>query len=184
MPQGEFIERVSLPGLDVLCGRAFSSNYEAVHTRRIFFIRNKYWLIADHLTGETPHQYDLRFHLTPAAWNRVNTFQTVKNTVVRTPDVALLFEKHGAVTIEPSWFAPQYGIKHRAPCVSVISEDTGTTDFYTLVMPICLQESLPSFTAKKVGATTIIEIWPDDVTEESLCWDLMDEKLENLRFGF
>ena len=180
---GEFIERVSLPNLDVLCGRAFSPNYEAVHSRRIFFIRNKYWLIADHLKGEIPHQYDLRFHLTPADWNRVNTFQTLKNTVVRTPYVALLFEKHRETTIEPSWFAPQYGIKHRAPCVSVMSDGAGTTDFYTLVMPICLKESLPSFTVKEVGVSTIIEILQGDVTEEILCWDLMDEKLENLSLG-
>ena len=64
-----------------------------------------------------------------------------------------------------------------------MSDGAGTTDFYTLVMPICLKESLPSFTVKEVGVSTIIEILQGDVTEEILCWDLMDEKLENLSLG-
>lgn len=156
--QAHFIERVSQADMDVLCGKVESPNYEAVHTRRIFFVRDEYWLIADNLRGSKPHKYDLRFHLTPAAWNHFQLLATKNNAIVRTPDVALIFEKHRQPKIEPGWFAPQYGVKHRSPCVSVVAENTPSADFYTLVAPIGLEQTLPKFEVEKDGAKTIIEI--------------------------
>ncbi len=175
-----FIERVSTSNLDVLCGKALSPNYEAVHTRRIFFIRNKLWLIVDELKGEISHRYDLRFHLTPPAWNRCTIVETQANTVVRTPDVALLFERGGDLSIEPGWFAPEYGIKHRAPCISLKAE-AKSTSFHTLVMPHCLKETLPDFAITRNGSMTTIEINHSNDVSEILSWRLNNERLEDLQ---
>lgn len=155
--QTYFIERVSQPGLDVLCGKVESPNYEAVHTRRIFFVQNEYWLIADYLRGSAAHRYDLRFHLTPAAWNHFINFKTEKNAVVRTPEVALIFEKKRAPRIEPGWFAPRYGVKQRAACVSVV-ENAISAEFYTLVAPCDIRRTLPEFCLQTHGERTSFEI--------------------------
>jgi hypothetical protein len=53
----------------MICGEVRSPVYEAVHTRRIFFVAGEYWLIIDSLSGSVPHKYDLRFHLTAEALN-------------------------------------------------------------------------------------------------------------------
>ena len=179
---GKFIERLSLPNLDVLCGAVFSPNYATIHTRKIFFIKNSFWLIHDNLHGAENHKFDLRFHLTPAAWNHCRTFQTENNAVVRTSEVALLFEKHREILIEPSWFSPAYGIKHRAPCVSVVEKDSNETDFYTLVVPLGVREVSLGFTVKKGGAKTVVEICRNDTTKEVLSWELNDDYLEDLKF--
>lgn len=177
---GTFLERLSPPGLDVLCGKALSPNYEAVHTRRVFFIRNEFWLIEDSLNGELPHRYDLRFHLTPSVWNQCSVVKTERNCIVRTPDVALLFSKEADPIIEPAWFSPQYGIKHRAPCVSVVSENTASAAFYTLIFPLCLRAALPGFSVRKHASNTVVEVGHNNGTSEILSWDLRNELLENL----
>ncbi|HEY3582365.1 MAG TPA: alginate lyase family protein, partial [Pyrinomonadaceae bacterium] len=70
LTEGRLLERVTAPDFDMLCAEAQSPAYEVVHTRRIFFIGDEYWLVIDSLRGCAPHTFDLRFHLTPAAWNR------------------------------------------------------------------------------------------------------------------
>jgi Heparinase II/III-like protein/Heparinase II/III N-terminus len=157
--RGEFIERIQTDDLDVLCGAAFSPNYDTVHTRKIYFIKNRFWLIHDNLRGAETHKFDLRFHLTPAAWNHCRAFQTETNAVVRTSEVALIFEKHRPIVIEPDWFSPNYGIKHRAPCVSIVEKNAAEADFYTLVAPINLKDDLPTFTVENSGDVTTIEIF-------------------------
>ena len=156
---GKFIERIQTDDLDVLCGAAHSPNYDAVHTRKIYFIKNRCWLIHDNLRGAAQHKFDLRFHLTPDAWNHCRAFTSEKNAVVRTNDLVLLFEPHREIVIEPGWFSPDYGIKHHAPCVSVVEKNVAETDFYTLVAPLDLREDLPSFTIANSGGETTIEIF-------------------------
>ncbi|NOT46582.1 MAG: alginate lyase family protein [Acidobacteria bacterium] len=180
--QGKFLERVSRTDLDVVCGKAVSPNYEAIHTRRIFFIRNKYWLIFDELKGEISHRYDLRFHLTPAAWNHVGIFKMRTNAVVRTPDLALIFEKDSEINVEPGWFSPQYGIKKRSPCVSV-STEAASVEFFTLVVPLNLEEKVPAFAVTRNGSSTTVSISPDNSRTEMLSWNLHDERLEDLKLA-
>jgi Heparinase II/III-like protein/Heparinase II/III N-terminus len=177
--QAHFIERISRADLDVLCGKVESPNYEAVHTRRIFFIRNEYWLIADNLRGLRLHKYDLRFHLSPAAWNHSNLLTTENNSVVRTPDIALIFDKKHAPKIEPSWFSPKYGVKHRASCVSVVEENVSSADFYTLVVPLDIKQDLPEFNVKNDGAKITFEI--SGVGEKQRARDVLTFHLKDER---
>jgi hypothetical protein len=142
LPQARLIERWSAPGFDLLCGAAQSSCYEVVHTRRIFFIANEYWIICDSLAGERPHHFDLRFHLSPEAWDRVHL---VGNTVCA-PDLALVFNRGSNLQIEPGWFAPLYGVKHKAPVASAVIEGQSSAEFVTVVMP-----SAPSRPAPKLN---------------------------------
>jgi len=131
LPQARLIERWGAPGFDLLCGTAQSSCYEVVHTRRIFFIADEYWIICDSLAGERPHRFDLRFHLAPEAWDRVHL---IGNTVCA-PDLALVFNRGSNLQIEPGWFAPLYGVKQNAPVASAVIEGQSSAEFVTVVMP-------------------------------------------------
>jgi hypothetical protein len=133
--QGRLIERLSAPGFDLLCGEALSPAYEVRHTRRIFFINGEYWLIVDQVRGNVPHRFDLRFHLAPEAWNHTRVALDDINPAVRAPGLALVFEASRQPCIEPGWVSPEYGVKHRAPVVSLIADGTHEACFFTLVMP-------------------------------------------------
>lgn len=145
LPEARFIERCSAPRLDMLCGVARSPSYEVVHTRRIFFIAGEYWIIHDRLRGDTPHRFDLRFHLSDGAWE--NTVVTLggRQASVLAPGVALLFNSAAVPTIEPGWVAPKYGTKRPAPVVSVAVENRESVDFITAVVPLESHEAAPEF---------------------------------------
>ena len=125
------IERWSAPGFDFLCGTVQSPCYEVIHTRRIFYVADEYWIICDSLAGEQPHRFDLRFHLAPEAWEQVHL---VGNTVCA-PDLTLVFSHGSSLQIEQGWFAPLYGVKQEAPVVSAVIEGKSSAQFVTVVMP-------------------------------------------------
>jgi hypothetical protein len=138
------VERLSAPNFDLLHGRVTSPSYDAIHSRFIFFIADEYWVIVDKVSGEVPHDYNLRFHLAPAAMNHIAIQKDEGNNAVIAPGLALLFESNDKPQIEPGWFSPEYGKKISAPVVSVRSHVADAV-FYTLVMPRELNDPLPVF---------------------------------------
>ena len=145
LAHGRLLERITAPGFDMFRGEVHSPAYKAVHTRRIFFIAGEYWLIVDSLRGNVPHTFDLRFHLTAAAWNRCARISGPTNNGIRTPDLVLLFEADREPTLSHGWVSPCYGVKEIAPVVSVISEGEANADFFTLIVPRHLSAPLPRF---------------------------------------
>lgn len=147
--QGRLIHRLSAPGFDILCGEAISPVYHAKHTRSVIFIANEYWVITDHLSSDRPHHFDLRFHLSPEAQNRIAIEYQNKNMVVRTPECFLIFCHPGNsiidLKIEDGWYAPVYGIKHQAPVISLSVEAVSAAEFFTLIFPIKEYRHAPSF---------------------------------------
>jgi hypothetical protein len=142
--QAKLVERLSAPGFDMLCGVATSPSYEVVHTRRIFFVNDEYWIIYDRLRSLQPHHYDLRFHLAPQAWGHTTLLNRKQTAVVHTPGLALVFEGGHKLGIQPGWVAPRYGVKVPAPVVSVVTEGSASTEFFTLVVPARTFEDVPS----------------------------------------
>jgi len=164
LAQGRLIERLTAPGFDMLCGEVRSPVYDAIHTRRIFFIAGEYWLIVDSLRGLVPHKFDLRFHLTAAAWNHCTRIHSSSNTGIRTPELALLFEPEREPVLSKGWVSKYYGIKEVAPVISVVAEGCASADFYTLVAPLKLTSPLPQF---EVAAGHVRVRWidkTDDIT--------------------
>jgi hypothetical protein len=157
LPQARFIERWSAPGFDLLCGTAQSPCYEVVHTRHVFYIADEYWIIWDSLAGERPHHFDLRFHLAPEAWERVNI---VGNTVCA-PEFALVFSRGSKLEIEPGWFAPVYGVKQNAPVVSAVIEGKNSAEFVTVVIPSHSAHQVPELKvlhSNAVSQTFAVEV--------------------------
>jgi hypothetical protein len=139
LPQAQLLERWSAPGLDFLCGTAQSHCYEVIHTRRIFYIADEYWVIYDSLAGERPHRFDLRFHLAPDAWERVH----IIGNAICAPDLTLVFSRGSSLQIEPGWFAPLYGVKQKAPVISASIEGANNAEFVTVVVPSGSSRQVP-----------------------------------------
>jgi hypothetical protein len=133
--EGRLVERFSAPEFDVLHGKAMSPCYEAVHTRRVFFVAGEYWVLADYALGRFPHRYDLRFHLAERAWERAVIERRRDGAVVYAPGVALVFDRGRGLRIEGGWVAPVYGEKRPAPVVSVAAEGVRRAGFVTVVAP-------------------------------------------------
>jgi hypothetical protein len=141
--EGRFVERISAPGFDMLCGVAKSPCYDAVHTRRIFFVANEYWVIFDRLRGDRPHRFDLRYHLAPEALHHTEIELGDGTSRVTTPGVALVFAPGYVPQLEEGWIAPHYGVKHAAPVVSVAAGGA-TAEFITLIAPLAEGQPCPS----------------------------------------
>ncbi|HKN96102.1 MAG TPA: alginate lyase family protein [Pseudonocardiaceae bacterium] len=132
---GTFLGRTSVPGLDVLAGRVASPCYDAVHTRRVWFVDDEYWVVEDELAAKTEHRYDLRWHLPAEAWGATELTAVGGKTAVRAPGVLLVFLSAVSVELEPGWVSPQYGVKLRAPVVTAAATATDTR-LTTLIVPL------------------------------------------------
>ena len=163
-PTARLLERRSAPGLDVIHGEATSTCYDAVHTRRVVFVDDRYWVIEDALCGDTPHRYDLRWHLAPEAEGRVAVARRDGATVVRAPGVALVLAGDRVPELEAGWIAPEYGIKHAAPVVSVVAEGMADATFVTVVLPLADGERAPEVRVTEAEGT-IVEVEGDGFTD-------------------
>lgn len=134
--QGRLIERLTAPGFDLLSGETRTPAYEAVHTRRVFFIADEYWLVVDELRSTREHRFDLHYHLSPEAWKKTSLLRREENTVARAPGFALVFDGAHEAQLEKGWVAPKYGTKLAAPVVSVTSRGAARADFFTLIFPL------------------------------------------------
>jgi hypothetical protein len=146
--------RWTAAGLDVLHGEVASPCYEAVHRRRVVFVADEYWLIEDRLVGGRPHRYDLRFHLAPEAAGEAR----VEADAVLAPGLALVILPALPVRLEDGWVAPRYGLKHRAPVVSVVAEGAGDATFTTAVLPLAEGADVPAVDVVREDDVTTVEL--------------------------
>lgn len=155
--EAHLIERLSAPNFDLIRGQVTSPAYDAIHTRSIFFIADEYWVIVDQLSGEVPHDYNLRFHLAPEAMNHTAIQKRDGNNAVIAPGVALIFPSGQEPQLEPGWFAAQYGQKISAPVVSVHTKAAATV-FFTLAVPLKLNDPVPAFRVLTDSSTGLDQI--------------------------
>ncbi|HKP74393.1 MAG TPA: alginate lyase family protein, partial [Longimicrobiaceae bacterium] len=141
--QGRLVARWSVPGLDVLCGEARSPVYDAVHTRRVFFVGDEYWVIADTLCGSEPHRFDLRFHLAPEAWGRTAIEASERGVRVTAPGLGLVFPPGSGAHLEEGWVSPAYGVRVPAPVVRTGAGPRACARFVSVVFPLAGQAAPP-----------------------------------------
>lgn len=129
---GRLLRRTTAPDLDVLVGEARSARYDAVHTRTVIFVAREYWVILDHLAAPSPHDYQLRWHLSPEASTSVEVDATLSR--VRAAGVTLSMARGRRARLEEGWYAPRYGVKQ--PATVVVAETRAySTIFVTVVHP-------------------------------------------------
>jgi len=158
-PRATFGGRSTHPGLDVMWGEVASPCYDAVHQRRILFVAGEYWIVEDRLTALTPHRYDLRFHLSPAASAEAHVYGGA-HPVASASGVALLFGDAHDVAIEPGWVSPSYGIKMPAGVVVATEQQRTNARFLTVVAPRPRWAPLPRLRVQTPpdAAVTVIAI--------------------------
>jgi heparinase II/III-like protein len=151
--EGRLLGRVAGPKVDLLAGEARSPAYEAVHTRVIAFVADRYWIVEDRLRGRRAHRYDLRFHLGPEALGDT----CLDGCAVRAPGFGLVFAPGTVPQLERGWVAPTYGRRLEAPVVSAVVEGVDAT-FVTLVVPLAQDDPLPELTVRRHGERTAVEV--------------------------
>ncbi len=101
-------------------GHVKSPMYEAIHTRKIIFIRGQYWLIVDKLTAHESHNYELQFQLSEAA-QKCTTLKYYNQTVSYiSPNLVLSQALHNQDhhAIKQGFVSYTYGKKYKAPIIS------------------------------------------------------------------
>jgi hypothetical protein len=152
--QARLVDRRTAPSFDVLRGEVTSPAYDAVHTRRVAFVAEEYWLVEDRLTAPTAHRYDLRWHLAAEAQGATE----VAGPAVLAPGLALVFAPGAAPVLERGWVAPEYGVKRAAPVVRLAAEGAADATFLTLVTPRADGRRAPALRVVRDDTITVVEV--------------------------
>ena len=135
-PERELKAFVSNQGLDYVHGVAWSHEYPVVHERKIAFINGEYWVIVDLLRATEPHEYDLLFHLSPPAQDRVSVMVSDNTLTIHSPQLLLAqpLSPNVRPSIQEGFVSSSYGEKHRAPIVRLTQRDSSAC-FLTVLYP-------------------------------------------------
>jgi hypothetical protein len=159
--EARLLARATAPGLDVLAGEVRSPCYGAVHRRTLLFLGEELWLVEDVLEDTEPHEYDLRWHLTPAAEGRAMRTRGPIGWRVRAPGLELALAAEAVPALEAGFVSPRYGEREAAPVVS--QRQAGReARFLTLVSPHSVER--PSWRLAGHGAHEGVR-WVDLVAE-------------------
>ncbi len=121
-------------GADLVEATVESPCYDAVHTRRLAFCGNEYWVLHDLLRAPTEHRYELRWHLGIEAQGRTRIKPTDETVTVSTPHGRFVIAGADSVDLEPGWVSEEYGVKVPAPVI--VARATGrSANLLTVVLP-------------------------------------------------
>jgi hypothetical protein len=153
---------VHRPGLDYLHGVATSPECPVIHERKILFIAGEYWLICDLLRADDLHDYELLFHLHPAALNRVVAGSDSTGLQVDAPNLVMAQSSAGdielAIETAPVWLAQ--GGRQPAPVVK-FSRRGARCCFYTVVYPY--RSARPGLVLERLPVEGLGEQIPADI---------------------
>jgi hypothetical protein len=71
--------------------------------------------------------------------------------------------------IETGWIAPEYGIRHEAPVVSIVVDGERDATFTTLVVPLADGEEAPALRVETSDEATTVEVTGADC-RDTICW--------------
>jgi len=134
--QHELRSVVTGDDFDYLHGIARSTEYDAVHERRIFFVSPEYWIVSDVLTSATRHRYEVLFHLDAAAAGEVSLEACPDGGLVQVPGLALAAcgPAGTEVSVDTGFVSRRYGHKVAAPVIRVTANATCAV-FHTVLLP-------------------------------------------------
>jgi hypothetical protein len=135
-PEREIRAFVTRPGLDYLHGVARSHEYPVVHERKILFVNGEYWVIVDLLRATGSHEYDLLFHLSSLAQDRVLVMVSDNTISIHSPQLILAqpFNPNVSLSIQKGFVSVSYGEKCSAPIVRMTQRESSAC-FLTVVYP-------------------------------------------------
>jgi hypothetical protein len=113
------------------------------HRRRVLWVKPRYWVVVDDLTGDGEHEIDLRFQfapmdvtVTPALWARARGARG-QGLLVRPFTTARLKAEVRAGDPSPiqGWVSPDYGIRRPAPVLVYATVARLPVRIATLLLP-------------------------------------------------
>lgn len=135
-PDYELKTFISDPTFDFIHGVAHSHEYDAIHERRIFFVGSDYWIIADTLTAVQPHDYELLFHLSEHAQDKVGSRIENSTRLVNSPRLLLAqcATLEISLHVDSGFVSYRYGHKHPAPVLR-FKQRAAQAEFFTVLYP-------------------------------------------------
>lgn len=127
---------VCAPLFDFLHAQASSYEYPVVHERMVFFAVPDYWIVADILRAEQPHNYDVLFHLRPEAQGHLELSRGAGGLKASAPGCEII-QPHSSDTclqVREGFVSATYGAKESAP-VLCFNRSAATTCFITVIFP-------------------------------------------------
>jgi hypothetical protein len=124
-------------GAGLVHARAASHEVDVVNERIIIRSDKGWWLIHDRMISETPHDYVLRFQLSPEAKDHVHQIELADGTrAFLSPEILVvpLSSEAAQLSVEQGCFAPRYGERHPAPRLRISQRATNGW-FSTLLVP-------------------------------------------------
>jgi hypothetical protein len=135
-PDHELKLLIASTAYDFAHGVARSHEYPVVHERKILFARPTYWIITDILRAAEIHTYDLRFHLSDSAQDKVTAHVASETIVVESPHLVMAqpCDPQTGVVVEDTYISRTYGVKHPAPLVRFVRKGA-TVVYHTVLYP-------------------------------------------------
>jgi hypothetical protein len=135
-PDWELKEQITGANYDYLRGVARSHEYDAVHERRIFFFAPEYWIVSDIMRADGVHDYDLLFHLSDQASEKVTVTRSEGALVVDAPNLVIAqpADPEIQVFVEDGFVSHTYGVKRPAPVLRC-ARRAADAAFHTVLYP-------------------------------------------------
>jgi hypothetical protein len=136
-PDRELRAFASSGQFDYLHGRALSHEYPVLHDRKILFVQGRYWIVVDRLLAmdDSEHDYELLYHLAPAALQCLNEGESTASTVT-TPGLIVARPEGDPArfTMRSGFVSASYGLKQAAPVLSYHRRGPSAV-FHTVLYP-------------------------------------------------
>jgi hypothetical protein len=109
------------------------------HTRSILFLKGRYWVMRDRVSGEGTHRYDLRFHFSADASpfsDEQDGARAVRESWDEKSGLEIfVFGGGGRWIAEEGLISAGYGQRTTAPVYNFSATAEGEQEFLTLLMP-------------------------------------------------
>ncbi|MCG2693694.1 heparinase II/III family protein, partial [Candidatus Parcubacteria bacterium] len=141
---------VTNSGFDYAHGGIVLPSYN--HDRKIFFVRNEYWIISDLLTGGGSHTYDQYFHIPKEGWGNTAIDASSKTVTCTANNLKIIPADPATFTsasVISDWEAGGYGFKYQSPTVKYTKTGSTPTTFDTVIYPY--SSSAPSVSVSRLA---------------------------------
>ncbi len=155
-PEYGFVGGTTNSGFDFVDGWVQSQNYPVKHERKIFFVRNEYWIISDLLTGTdaNSHTYDQYFHLPKEAFGNT-ALDPVSKAVTSSYNNLKIIPADPAnftsASVFNDWDSISYGSKAQSPTVKYTKNGQAPVTFDTIIYPS--PTTAPTITLARLSAS-------------------------------
>lgn len=135
-PDCRVLEFAATPDGVYVHSEAIIQEYGCAHHRRILFVDDAFWVVADDLIADGEHVYRLRYQLTPdaaddIALGRLHDFVQATASGL---DLRVYCDRPSSAQIEPGWVSRRYGQKAAAPRICIKTAGRNAR-FVTVIAP-------------------------------------------------